>query len=171
MATRSTGRSSPKIMRYWCEYGTDMSYGSKTPVQTASADIARLTFALFRLTPGRTFHYRLAVEAAGEIFRGEDRTSKVPHGRGLTQARVVVENPGSIALLTRYWCEYGTDTSYGSKTPVRLINGPDCVDVTIEIDGLEPGVLYHYRVVTENTKGIKYSEDRTITSVAKVAEP
>ena len=62
--------------------------------------------------------------------------------------------------------EYGTDTSYG--TIVGTVDNPEATDgtlvVSIPIDGLTPGTVYHYRIRAANNAGQVMTEDRTFTA-------
>jgi hypothetical protein len=62
--------------------------------------------------------------------------------------------------------EYGTDTQYGSSVgAVPFIGGTQgTFDLTMDINGLTPGVVYHYRAVAGNSAGTAYGEDRTFTA-------
>jgi hypothetical protein len=65
-----------------------------------------------------------------------------------------------------HW-EYGFDTGYGNTVPCETPSGPihdadGSVAVTSEpITFLEPGTVYHYRLVVSNVNGPSYSNDRT----------
>jgi len=52
------------------------------------------------------------------------------------------------------WFEWGTGTSYGHATdPVDVGDGFGVVRVSASIAGLEPGAIYHCRLVSRNTAG------------------
>ena len=79
-------------------------------------------------------------------------------------------------LPTTYYFEYGTDTNYGAKAPVPDGDGGSLgtpVEVRSWIQGLQPGTLYHYRVVADNDEGPPVEgPDRTFrTSVAGPQPP
>ncbi len=64
-------------------------------------------------------------------------------------------NPNNEA--TGYHFEYGTDTGYGSRLPVEVEesagSGGKAVKVSAELTGLQPGTLYHFRLVASNASG------------------
>ncbi|HEX6667636.1 MAG TPA: hypothetical protein VF081_13690 [Solirubrobacterales bacterium] len=65
---------------------------------------------------------------------------------------------------TTYQYEYGTTTSYGSKspaTPKSIGSGTSSVEVSEKIEGLAPETTYHFRLVATNAKGTVESEDQT----------
>lgn len=66
---------------------------------------------------------------------------------------------------TTWAFEYGTSTSYGSKSPLRSAgNGTANIDVTTSITGLAPGTRYHYRLVAENEDGAASGSDGVFTT-------
>jgi hypothetical protein len=74
-------------------------------------------------------------------------------------------NPNGLA--TTYQFDYGTTTSYGSKspaTPKSIGSGSSMVEVSQEIEGLEPETTYHYRLVASNEKGTVEGEDKSFTT-------
>ena len=71
-------------------------------------------------------------------------------------------------METTYHFEYGLDTDYnvksesldaGAGTGVQSVPG-------IEVEKLQPGTLYHYRVVAVNELGATHGQDRTFVSGA-----
>src|SRR5262249_20751656 len=69
-------------------------------------------------------------------------------------------NPSSRA--TTWYFEYGTSTSYGSKTPAKDAgSGADAVGVAAGVTSLTPGRTYHFRVVATSDAGTSRGADRT----------
>jgi hypothetical protein len=63
-----------------------------------------------------------------------------------------------------YQFEYGPTTAYGQKAPVPPgAVGNDTIDHAVELDltGLQPNTLYHYRLTGINAAGTNTGEDRT----------
>src|SRR3954452_2675159 len=61
-------------------------------------------------------------------------------------------NPGGQS--TTWYFEYGTSTSYGSKSATSSAgNGTAGVDVSAVLGNLSPGTTYHYRLVASNATG------------------
>ncbi len=79
---------------------------------------------------------------------------------------------GTVAakgVATTYQFEYGPTTSYGSKFPVPAASageGRTRAEITKTLTGLEPSVLYHYRIAATNSAGTSYGEDKTFTTSA-----
>ena len=63
-----------------------------------------------------------------------------------------------------YYFEYGTSTSYGSKTlPESAAAGTSALLVSAGINGLTNNT-YHFRIVGENNAGTSYGLDQTFTT-------
>ena len=75
-------------------------------------------------------------------------------------------NPkGAAVAVCRF--EYGTDADYGAIapcTPSSLGTGTFNVPVSAEINALEPGVTYHYRLVATSVNGAASGVDRTVST-------
>ncbi|HUN79367.1 MAG TPA: fibronectin type III domain-containing protein [Solirubrobacteraceae bacterium] len=86
--------------------------------------------------------------AAAPAIRGESSSS--PGSSSVTlSAQVDPEgSPGS------YFFEYGPSEAYGSVTPAESLGGgSEAVGAQTVVSGLQPGTLYHYRVVATNENG------------------
>jgi hypothetical protein len=77
---------------------------------------------------------------------------------------------GTIATrgaATTYHFEYGPTKSYGTNVPVPNANGGESrlpIEVSQNINGLQPRMLYHYRLVATNSGGTAYGEDKTLST-------
>ena len=85
---------------------------------------------------------------------------------GATTATVTgTVNPGGVA--TTWYVEYGTSTSYGSKTASSSAgSGTANVAVSAPLAGLTEGATYHYRVVATSTAGTSHGSDGLFTTLA-----
>jgi hypothetical protein len=176
---------------YHFEYGTDFTYGSRTPevgAGTGSSAVAVST-AVGGLDPNLTYHYRLVgSNAAGSIagVDGSFTTGPAPASVGDSFASEITPRSASIhgtvnpnraglanssCCLTSYLIEYGITTTYG-QTAVGADGGTLCnffvgcggsdQPVVAPLSGLEPGTTYHFRVVADNgTGGVQQGPDRT----------
>jgi streptogramin lyase len=71
----------------------------------------------------------------------------------------------TIGTTTTYVVEYGTSTSYGKSTQSReLAAGSTPASVSVPLTGLQPGTVYHYRVVAANKQGTSVGDDHTFTT-------
>ena len=69
-------------------------------------------------------------------------------------------NPNGVA--TTYHIDYGLTSGYDQSTPETSAgSGTTPVAVSAGITGLEPGTLYHYRVVATTVTGSADGPDRT----------
>ncbi len=158
------------------EYGTTTSYGSKTASQSAGAGTANLDVlvALASLHPGTTYHYRLDASSTAGTSHGADgifTTSAAPGAvtnaaSGVTSTTAtlngIVDPNGRAA--TAYF-EYGTSTSYGTKTPAKSAgSGESSVPMSVAISGLKAGRTYHYRLVATSDAGTARGADVTFST-------
>ena len=66
---------------------------------------------------------------------------------------------------TQWWFEYGPTADYGAITETQTLPGADALrQVSAELPGLEPGRLYHYRLVATNNSGTTEGEDRVMVA-------
>src|SRR5438874_1038497 len=82
---------------------------------------------------------------------------------GPTSATVTgTVNPGGVS--TTWYVEYGTSTTYGSKTASSGAGaGTANVPVSATLPGLAQGTTYHYRVVAMSTAGTSRGADGVFT--------
>jgi hypothetical protein len=161
-----------EIESYRFKWGTSMSYSNLGFQQPAG----NLKFGPYQeisgLERGTTYHYRIYLEAEGELLFGEDRTFTTLDGRPVvkTEAPTNVVTDGATmngtvnpeGSATTYSFQYGTSEAYGSKTSTLSAgSGTSDQKVSATLSGLEPGVTYHYRVVASNTFGTSYGVDKT----------
>ncbi len=72
-------------------------------------------------------------------------------------------NPNGLS--TTYYFEWGATTSYGNTIPstaASVGSGTENVHVSADITGLNPGTIYHYRIVAVSSAGTSYGSDRII---------
>ena len=66
---------------------------------------------------------------------------------------------------TTWYFEYGTSTSYGTKTAVKDAgSGGSAVAVSAALANLARGRLYHYRLVATSDAGTSRGADQTFTT-------
>src|SRR5689334_9862903 len=109
------------------------------------------------MTGKRTMLAALAVSAFTFVLFGASARAAAPTATtgpataiGATTATVT----GSVVpggQSTSWYVQYGTSTSYGSKTATATAgSGTATVNITSNLSGLKAGATYHYRVVATN---------------------
>ena len=160
------------------EYGTDTSYGQSAPCSPAgpfndSADHA-VSAAVTGLASETEYHYRLASTNANGTNYGEDKTFLLRAVPGLLTKPATDREADSVVLQgsfdpagedTRYFFEWGADSSYGNTIPAlpgTLVPGSatGVQAASAKLEGLEIAHEYHYRIVATNKYGTSYGEDR-----------
>ena len=158
------------------EYGTSTSYGSKTTAKSAGSGSSTVSVSadLSGLHVGTTYHYRVVATSSAGSSHGSDGvfTTTVPPD-------VVTGSPSSItpssATLngtvdpngreTTFYFDYGTSTSYGTKTPVRHAGSATTPQPeSAGISGLQAGRTYHFRVVATSDAGTSTGKDVSFTT-------
>ncbi len=150
---------------WYVEYGTSTSYGSKTASASAGSGSANtaVSASLIGLAEGATYHYRIVATSTAGTSHGDDglfTTLAAPGAVTGSVSGISVSSAtlsGSVdpnARATTWWFEYGTSTSYGSKTAVANAgSGTGPKGVSAKLTGLKPGVTYHYRLVATSDGG------------------
>jgi WD40-like Beta Propeller Repeat len=174
---------------YRFEYGLTSSYGSSAPTPegslSASFNEEPVSVVLTKLTAGTTYHYRVvASDAKGHVATGPDEvfTTQQPVLIDSVSATNVAATSATFEALLNplgveasYRLEYDTSEyvpggpSHGTVAiEGSLGSGSSDVPVSVHVDGLLPGTVYHYRVVARDTReGVAYtvaSSDETLTT-------
>ena len=167
---------------WWFEYGTSTSYGSATTHTSAGSGSANVAVsrALTGLSPATTYHYRLVAKNASGTPNGGDglfTTASPPvvvtspaTGVGPTTATLGgTVNPNGEP--TTWFVEYGTSTSYGSKSATADAgSGTAAKAFSVGVSGLTAGKTYHFRLVATSSAGTVNGADATfVTAEAPVA--
>jgi hypothetical protein len=68
-------------------------------------------------------------------------------------------------LPTTAWFEWGETEAYDRQTPPEQAgSGFTVVNISTEVSGLEPGAVYHYRIVAANSAGTLRGPDQTFAT-------
>lgn len=70
---------------------------------------------------------------------------------------------------TTYFFEYGTTTTYGTRTAPDTVKGNAQRTVSFDLVNLAPSTTYNYRIVATNPSGTSTGENRTFTTTASGA--
>jgi hypothetical protein len=161
---------------WYFQLGTTTSYGTNTAVQNAGSGTKseRESIAVTGLTPGTTYDYRLvASNSSGTSFGPNETFVTLAPPAVQTQTAQSLQTTGATlmgavdpnGLATTWYFEFGTTTSYGSKTtPETLASGTTVLTVSAPLANLVAGTAYHYRLVATSAAGTAYGADGTFTT-------
>ena len=161
---------------WWFEYGTSTSYGSKTTAKSAGSGTGpgSVSEQITGLQTGRTYHFRLVAMSDGGTTHGADasfRTSGAPSAVTGAESSITPTSArlnGSVTpngLSTTWRFDYGTTTSYGSKTATKSAgSGTSAQNEAVAISGLKASTTYHFRIVASNSGGTTFGSDRTFST-------
>jgi hypothetical protein len=161
---------------WYFEYGTSTSYGKKTATKSVGSGTAnaQVSGALTGLSAGTTYHYRLVATNSAGAARGADgifTTPTAPVAVTGSATSITVSSAtlnGSVdanGRATTWYFEYGTSTSYGSRTPAKSAgSGTTATRVSAAVSSLRPGRIYHYRLVATSDAGTSRGADRTFST-------
>jgi hypothetical protein len=158
---------------WYVEYGTSTSYGSKTAAANAGSGTSgtSVSASLTGLRASTTYHYRVVATNSAGTGRGADgilTTSSAPQVVTGSATNVTLNSAtlnGSVdpsGRATTWYFEYGTSTSYGTKTAAKDAgSGSGVVNVSAPVSGLTTGRTYHYRLVATSDAGTSRGNDHT----------
>jgi phosphodiesterase/alkaline phosphatase D-like protein len=156
------------------EYGVGAYDQTATGTTLTGTTSQGVTKPLTGLLPGTTYQYRLVAQnsegtttSTGTFATDIAAPTAVTGGassitpRGATVSGTL--NPGGDAAT--YVVEYGEDATYGQTTATaNVADGTSDVAASRTLSGLEPGTVYHYRLVVTNTAGVARGSDQTFTT-------
>ncbi|HEX3802412.1 MAG TPA: hypothetical protein VHV75_06200 [Solirubrobacteraceae bacterium] len=161
---------------YQFEYGATNTLGSFSPATAAGAGSGTAAVAesskLTGLAPDTTYYYELvASNSAGTSTTPVEtfKTTGNPAPGATTDpaagiGRYVATLVGTISpnnQATTYWFDYGLTDTYGFQTAVKsLPAGSTPTTVSAVLPGIEPGTVFHYRLVASHgSTSITYGTD------------
>jgi phosphodiesterase/alkaline phosphatase D-like protein len=179
-----------QVTKYAFEYATEESLiekreGTRTPDETTAAGTLAeppsntMSLEVTGLRPGTTYYFRVIAsnpageEAAANPVIASFTTTDTP---AATTGAAEVLSPSTAnvsgtvtpdGLATTYRIQYGGTKDYGDETPVTEAgSGDSAVPISVKLEGLEPGITYHYRLVAINDGGTQktFGEDATFTT-------
>jgi hypothetical protein len=167
------------------EYGTTTAYGAESASTTLSGgqfEDQQANLTVEALLPDTEYHFRVvAKNEANQTIVGPDETFRTlpaisVDGESVTSvsatsATLIAElNPHNRATTYRF--EFGTTEAYGTVAPEpdgSAGEGSSDRTVTITLQHLTSGTVYHYRVVAHNSFGTVAGADRTfVTSTPEI---
>jgi hypothetical protein len=122
------------------------------------------------IDPAR-YHFRLVASNADGALGGKDEVFSIAGAETLPASELTQTSARlrariiAAGLPASYQFEYGTDTGYGSLAPAQpAFAGSGTSVVSRLIEGLQPGVTYHFRAVTINAEESVFGPDQTFTT-------
>jgi hypothetical protein len=160
---------------WYFEYGTSTSYGSKTAAKSASGtNAASISASVSGLQAGHTYHYRLVATSDGGTTNGSDATfttsgaPSVSTGTASSIAPTTAKLNGNVTpngLSTNWYFDYGTSTSYGTRTPTKSAGSSGSAQSeSASLTKLKVATVYHYRLVASNSAGTTYGADHSFST-------
>jgi hypothetical protein len=158
---------------WYFEYGTSTSYGTRTSTQSAGSGgtAQNESASLTKLKVATVYHFRIVASNSAGTTAGVDRTfsTSVPPGVQTGSAQSVGVTTATLtgavdpkSRSTTWWFEYGTSTSYGSKTSSQSAGSSSgAKSVSVGLKGLVSGAVYHYRLVAKSDAGTTAGGDAT----------
>ena len=167
---------------YQFEYGTSPGvYTVTVPVSAESAgsgtESKAVSYKTTGLVRGKTYYYRITATNSAGKSNGNQSSFTTPDAPGATTlaatgvTRKCAQLKGTVephGLTTEYWFEYGTTTSYGTKSSVGEASGQSATSVERQVCSLTPNTLYHFRLVAKNAFGTANGSDQSLTTIPAV---
>jgi hypothetical protein len=163
-------------------YGLTTAYGStvtaaQSPVGGSTA--TSVSAAIAGLTANTLYHFRCSGTSANGTTNGGDMTFTTANAPPIvvtTAATNVLYNTATLngtvnpnGSSSTVSFDYGLTVAYGTTiagTP-SPVNGNSPVAVSVNVGGLTPGTLYHFRVKGTNAGGTTNGNDMTFTTSAQ----
>jgi DNA-binding beta-propeller fold protein YncE len=177
---------------YYFEYGPTTSYGSFSPAPPGTdagsggpncvppggppecSPVAAHT-TLSGLMADSTYHFRLvAINVNGTTYGNDEAFTTLGPGLQSTSVSEVTSTSATFDAsidpnnaATSFFFEYGPSEAYRSSSPLKFVgSGSGAVPVSLPVQGLTAGTLYHFRVVAVS-EGVHYpGTDHTFTTQA-----
>jgi hypothetical protein len=168
---------------WYFEYGRTTSYGSRTASANAGSGTANVNVSttIADLAPGTTYHYRFVATNTAGTAQGADGVLATA---AAVAPDVVTGSAGSVTTTSAtlsgsvnpkgraatWYFEYGTSTSYGTRTPSQSAGaGASATGVSAPVGGLTAGRVYHFRLVATSDAGTTRGGDQTFSTGAAPA--
>jgi phosphodiesterase/alkaline phosphatase D-like protein len=160
---------------YLFSYGPTSAYG----INSAFKGVGQgnkgvdVTMTISGLTPGTIYHYRVYAQSLSGVGTGTDRTFKtagfpppgVATGPAANVGATVATPTASVnpnGEQTTWTVQYGLTTNYGYQTfPEALSPVATPLPVSVQLAGLAPATLFHYRVVAYHNDSSTAGLDET----------
>lgn len=163
------------IEKCYFEYGTEAGKytGTVACKQSPGAvnESVPVEVELSDLAPAQARIFQLVAVNKASIAKGGGRititrpttTGEAVSEVGSSSAKVSAMIDGG-GLVTCYWFEFGTSTSYGGETAKSCVGPGEDEKAKVELLELQPNTVYHFRIQARNQLGAKAGEDRLFTT-------
>lgn len=164
------------VVNAYFEYGKTAAYGEVTSTQSLTTT-GTFSANILNLEPNTVYHFRIKADggAAAGIVYSQDMTfttAPIPPSIEIISANPVQSTaatlngnlgPMGTASSVNVYFEYGSTSSYGSKTEPQTMAGSGSFNA--EITGLNSNSSYHFRAVADGGEhGTAYSEDMVFST-------
>jgi hypothetical protein len=156
---------------YYFEYGTSAAYGHRTAESFVAAawGAVEVSTTISGLQHNTHYHWRVVVRTSNGTFDGVDHEFSIPYDPEIREenAKEVFSTQAALGgwvqpggIETTYWFEYGPTEAYGTRTEEASAGSGDVFEgVSVQLEDLEPGTIYHFRLVAKNAHGTTFGED------------
>lgn len=177
---RLPGSATPNgSAKVYFEYGTSESYGDRTTSQGfAGSGSIDVEATLAGLAGDTTYHYRLVAIGSETTVYGVDQTFTTavdppfaatgnPLDTPVAGTKTLVGAVDSHGAPVTVHFEYGLTAVYSQTTEtLSFPTGSGLFDAAAEIENLNIGKEYHFRIVAKNGPFISYGKDVTFIASA-----
>jgi alpha-tubulin suppressor-like RCC1 family protein len=174
-----TVNPSGSLTAAWFQWGTTTNYGNLTPATglVSGTNALPLSAPLAGLTPGVTYHYRVAAtNGYGAVYSSDCSFTTLgpPEVWTLSATAVTAANAMLNSTVnpngypTTAWFQWGNTTSYGNLTAATdMDSGTSDLPLSAALAGLTLGATYHFRVAATNSYGAVYGMDQSFSAVKR----
>ncbi len=173
---------------YHFEFGTSTSYGTSLPIPDATISAGPSAVAVSQevttgLQPNTTYHYKIVAHNSEGFGESADEQFTTPPLKPVVSTLPVSESTAGFTLhgtvnpnggTTTYHFDFGVTEAYGQSIPgseVSVGSGTEPVSLSQLVEGLPPGVPYHYRIVAKNAGGATIGEDQFFMTPPAASTP
>jgi hypothetical protein len=164
--------------KYYVEYGTTKSVGSKTAEVSVGSGTSNLeeSKAITGLKGSTKYYFRLVAtnsngttDGLNEVFTTTSASKPYVETKPATSVGAKEATLNGIVnpegQETKYYFEYGQTTAYGTKTAEASAgSGTSNVEESKAITGLEPEKIYDFRIVATNGTGTSYGSNQSVAT-------